>query len=244
LIKSPSRIKALLNLAFHQFSEATLIGVHYAVFKVMVPSLDVNWQGLSPYGSLSERDADVLSLVDEEDLTTFTFDGLKRRLGLHPETLSRILNRLEEEGIVKKTREGYEVTPKLTKLKHSPTHRETRTVSLLQTFLPSNMLIQQLISELKGRWFGVLRWLGMSENSEGVTLKWITEDGGIQVAASISGTSLNIDAKFLTSNNLDLALKAAYQLMTHISKLCTNTRSATHVAYYPSANARSYFTLT
>jgi len=214
------------------------------VFKVMVPSLDVNWQGLSPYGSLSERDADVLSLVDEEDLTTFTFDGLKRRLGLHPETLSRILNRLEEEGIVKKTREGYEVTPKLTKLKHSPTHRETRTVSLLQTFLPSNMLIQQLISELKGRWFGVLRWLGMSENSEGVTLKWITEDGGIQVAASISGASLNIDAKFLTSNNLDLALKAAYQLMTHISKLCTNTRSATHVAYYPSANARSYFTLT
>jgi DNA-binding Lrp family transcriptional regulator len=210
----------------------------------MVPSLDVNWQGLSPYGSLSERDADVLSLVDEEDLTTFTFDGLKRRLGLHPETLSRILNRLEEEGIVKKTREGYEVTPKLTKLKHSPTHRETRTVSLLQTFLPSNMLIQQLISELKGRWFGVLRWLGMSENSEGVTLKWITEDGGIQVAASISGASLNIDAKFLTSNNLDLALKAAYQLMTHISKLCTNTRSATHVAYYPSANARSYFTLT
>jgi DNA-binding Lrp family transcriptional regulator len=244
LVKSQSRIKALRNLAFHQFSEATLIGVHYAVFKVMVPSLDVNCRGLSPYGSLSERDADVLSLVDEEDLTTFTFDGLKRRLGLHPETLSRILNRLEEEGIVKKTREGYEVTPKLTKLKHSPTRREAQTVSLLQTFLPSNMLIQNLISELKGRWFGVLRWLGMSETSEGVTLKWITEDGGIQVAASISGTSLNIDAKFLTSNNLDLALKAAYQLMTHISKLCTNTRSATHIAYYPSSNSHSYFTLT
>jgi DNA-binding Lrp family transcriptional regulator len=214
------------------------------VFKVMVPSLDVNWQGLSPYGSLSERDADVLSLVDEEDLTTFTFDGLKRRLGLHPETLSRILNRLEDEGIVKKTREGYEVTPKITKLKLSPIRRETRTVSLLQTFLPSNMLIQHLISELKGRWFGVLRWLGMSETSEGLTLKWITEDGGIQVAASISGTSLNIDAKFLTSNNLDLALKAAYQLMTHLSKLCNSTRSATHVAYYPSSNSHSYFTLT
>lgn len=213
------------------------------MFKVMVPSLDVNWQGLSPHGSLSERDADVLSLVDEEDLTTFTFDGLKRRLGLHPETLSRILNRLEEEGIVKKTREGYRVTPKLTKLKLSPIRRETQTVSLLQTFLPSNMLIQQLISELKGRWFGILRWLGMSETSEGVTLKWLTEDGSIQIAASISGTSLNIDAKFLTSNNLDLALKAAYQLMAHVGKLCTGTRLARHVAYYPSSNAHSYFTL-
>jgi DNA-binding Lrp family transcriptional regulator len=210
----------------------------------MVPSLDVSWQDLSPYGSLSERDVDVLTLVDEEDLATFTFDGLKRRLGLHPETLSRILSRLEEEGIVKKTREGYEVTPKITKLQLSPTRREAQTVSLLQTFLPSNMLIQNLLSELKGRWFGVLRWLGMSETSEGVTLKWITEDGSIQIAASISGTSLNIDAKFLISNNLDLALKAAYQLIAHIGKLCNTTRSATHVAYYPSANSNSYFTLT
>ena len=214
------------------------------MFMVMVPSLDVNWQGLSWYGSLSERDVDVLSLVDEEDLTTFTFDGLKRRLGLHPETLSRKLSRLEEEGIVKKTREGYAVTPKIAKLKISPARHEAQTVSLLQTFLPSNMLNQNLISELKGRWFGVLRWLGMSETSEGVTLKWVTEDGSIQVAASISGTSLNIDAKFLASNNLDLALKAAYQLMAHIGKFCNTTRPATHVAYYPNANPNSYFTLT
>ena len=106
------------------------------------------------------------------------------------------------------------------------------------------MVIQNLLSELKGRWFGILRWLGISENSESVTLKWITEDGSLQIAASITGTSLNIDAKFLTSNNLDLALKAAYQLMAHIGKLCNTTRSATHVAYYPSANSNSYFTLT
>ena len=210
----------------------------------MIPILNVNWQGLPSSYSLSERDTDVLSLIDEEDLTTFTFDGLKRRMGLHPETLSRILSRLEEEGIVKKTPEGYEVTPKIAQLKLGPVRREAQTASLLQTFLPSNMLVQNLISELKGRWFGVLRWLGMSENSEGVTLKWVTEDGSIQLAASISGTSLNIDSKFLTSNNLDLALKAAYQLMTHIGKLCNTTRSATHVAYYPSANSNSYFTLT
>jgi DNA-binding transcriptional ArsR family regulator len=202
------------------------------VFKLMIPILNVNWQGSPSSYFLNERDADVLSLIDEEDLTTFTFDGLKRRLGLHSETLSRILNRLEEEGIVEKAREGYKVTPKLTRLKLHPTRHETQTVSLLQTYLPSNMLTQQLISTLNGKWFGILRWLGISETSEGVTLKWVTEDGGIQIAANISGNALNIDAKFLRDNNLDLALKAAYQLMAHIGKLYSGTRLARHVAYY------------
>jgi len=198
----------------------------------MIPLLDVNWQGLPVSYSLSERDTDVLSLIDEEELTTFTFDGLKRRLGLHPETLSRILSRLEQEGIVKKSPEGYRVTPKLTKLKLHPTRNEASSVSLLQTFLPSDMLTRKLISDLKGRWFGILRWLGISENSEGVTLKWVTEDGGIQIAANISGTTLNIEAKFLSDTNLDLALKAAYQLMAHIGKLYSGTRLARHVAYF------------
>jgi hypothetical protein len=209
----------------------------------MIPLLNVNWQGSPSSYSLSERDTDVLFLIDEEALTTFTFDGLKRRLGLHSETLSRILNRLEEEGIVEKTPEGYTVTPKLTRLKLHPTRQETQSVSLLQTYLPSNMLTQQLITTLNGKWFGILRWLGISETSDGVTLKWVTEDGGIQIAANISGNALNIDAKFLHGNNLDLALKAAYQLMAHIGKLYSGTRLARHVAYYGSLSEHPYFEL-
>jgi DNA-binding Lrp family transcriptional regulator len=198
---------------------------------MIIPLLDVNWQGLPSDYTLSDRDTDVLSIIDEEDLTTFTFDGLKRRLGLHPETLSRILSRLEDEGIVKKTPEGYKVTPKLTRLKLHTSRHETQSVSLLQTYLPSNMLTQQLISALNGKWFGILRWLGISETSDGVTLKWITEDGGIQIAANIIGNALIIDAKFIRDNNLDLALKAAYQLMAHVGKLYSRTRLARHVAY-------------
>ena len=66
----------------------------------MIPLLDVNLQGLPASYSLSERDADVLSLIDEEDLTVFTFDGLKRRLGLHPETLSRILSKMTKQKLI------------------------------------------------------------------------------------------------------------------------------------------------
>ena len=198
----------------------------------MIPLLNVDWQSLPADYSLSERDADVLALIEKEDLAAFTFDGLKRRTGIHPETLSRILSRLEEEGIVKKEPEGYRVTPKITKLKLSQTRKEEPTTPLIQTFLPSDLLTQQLILSLKGKWFGVLRWLGMSEGAGGVTLKWVTEDGGIQISANIQGTALNIEAKFLTSNNLNLALKASYQLMTNIGKLYQTSHAARSGAYY------------
>jgi hypothetical protein len=100
------------------------------------------------------------------------------------------------------------------------------------------MPVQQLISNLRGKWFGLLRWLGLSETNEGVTLKWITEDGDIQIDAKITETQLTIEAKFLHHTNLNRALKAAYQLMAHIGKLCSRTPMARHVAYFDDSNVR------
>jgi hypothetical protein len=104
----------------------------------------------------------------------------------------------------------------------------------LQTFLPSDLPVEQLVSNLRGRWFGLLRWLGLAENSENITLKWVTEDGDIQVDAKITLNALSIEAKFLHGYNQNLALKAAYQLMTHIGKLSSRAHApmARHVGYF------------
>jgi hypothetical protein len=204
----------------------------------MIPLFNVDYHSF-PVSSVGDRDSDILTFLSQEDFTFFTFEGLKRRLGLHPETLSRILNRLEQEGIVKKTNEGYTVTREIAKhLKLHQTNTNDSRVSLLQTFLPSDISVQQLISGLRGKWFGLLRWLGLSETNEDVTLKWITEDGDIQIDAKITETQLTIEAKFLHHTNLNRALKAAYQLMAYIGKLCSRTPMARHMAYFGDSNMR------
>ncbi len=181
--------------------------------------MDADWHEIHEF-PFSERDTNVLHVIEEEDLTSFTFEGLKRRLGVHPETLSRVLYRLEDQGIVEKGVEGYRVTSKAKEfLKLHSFNARAPSMNILQTLLPPDVPIQHVVSNLKGKWFGVLRWLGYSENDEGVTLKWITEDGGTIIAANFSYGKLNIDAKLLWEKDLNVALRASYQLMGYISKL-------------------------
>jgi hypothetical protein len=194
--------------------------------------MDVNWQEF-PDSTFNERDMNVLSLIGEEGLTSFTFDGLKRRLGVHPETLSRILCRLEDQGLVEKQSEGYRATAKVKELvpAYPLTARKPR-ISIMRTLLSPDVPVQQLISNLSGRWFGVLRWLGYSENKEDISLKWITEDGGVQVNAVFSDNQLSIEAKLLHEKNLNTALRASYQLMGYIAKFYSGRNRISRVAYF------------
>jgi DNA-binding transcriptional ArsR family regulator len=180
----------------------------------------------------SERDTNVLDVIEEENLASFAFEGLKRRLGIHPETLSRVLYRLEDQGIVEKGVEGYKVTSKAKELlKLHSFSTSAPIMHLLQTLLPPNISIQQVVTNLKGKWFGVLRWLGYSKNNESITLKWITEDGGTIIAANFQQGQLGINAKMLWEKNLNVALQASYQLMGYIAKLLPNV-GRSQVAYF------------
>jgi len=193
--------------------------------------VDVDWQD-GAESSLGERDTDVLQVIGEEDLTSFTFEGLKRRLGIHPETLSRVLYRLEDQGIVEKGLGGYKVTSKAREfLRLHPLSATESRVPLLQTLLPHNVPMQQVILDLRGKWFGMLRWLGYSENEAGITLKWVTEDGGIQVDANFSGDELHVEAKLLREKDLNIAIEASYQLIGYIAKLYSRLGRIGRIAY-------------
>jgi predicted transcriptional regulator len=211
------------------------------IFQVMIFVMDVDWQESHDFPS-NERDLNVLNLIGEEDLTSFTFDGLKRRLGVHSETLSRILCRLEEQGLVEKLNEGYRVMAKVKEFVPSFRMSGASRVPVMQTLLSPDVPVHRVVSDLSGRWFGSLRWLGYSENRERVTLKWITEDGGVQVNAVFSGNQLSVEAKLLREKDLNIALEASYQLIGLIAKLYSGRSRIRHVAYFGGFEPHLMFT--
>ena len=107
------------------------------------------------------RELAVLQIIQLEHLTQFSFDGLRRRSGLHQETLSRVLDRLEDEGILSKSTQGYNVTGKLDLGHELIFAGASAPVPLLQTLLPDDVELDSVVAALKGRWFGRLRWLGV-----------------------------------------------------------------------------------
>jgi len=205
-----------------------------SIFWSIVKLMDNDWP--DPPDSIGHKDTSVLHVIGEEELTNFTFDGIKRRLGVHPETLSRILYRLEEQGIIEKASSGYNVTSKAKQLlKQHPIYEAQPTVPILQTLLSPDIPVEQIISHLRGRWFGNLRWVGTSQTPEGTALKWITEDGGTQIQAIFSEGSLSIEAKPLTEKDLNKALRASYQLIAYVTRLYSkpaHTRPIAFLAHY------------
>ena len=137
----------------------------------------------SDESNLTPRDTGVLQTVMEEGLTVFTFDGLKRLTGLHQEKLSRIIDRLEEEGLLEKVAEGYRITARGNERIPRPLGSAMQPIPIVQSLLPRDVDLQHIISGLKGRWFGGLRWLGYTQNDEGTVLKWIAEEDGVQIDA-------------------------------------------------------------
>jgi hypothetical protein len=193
----------------------------------------------SDESNLTPRDTGVLQTVMEEGLTVFSFDGLKRLTGLHQEKLSRIIDRLEEEGLMEKVAEGYRITARGNEAIPRPLGSSLQPIPIVQSLLPRDVDLQQIITGLKGRWFGGLRWLGYTQNDEGTTLKWIAEEDGVQIDARFTDSYLSIDAKVAEGREVSQAVKAAHQLLGHVSGLYgTPTRRrqrlASQIAYYPS----------
>jgi hypothetical protein len=190
--------------------------------------------------SLTPRDTGVVQAIIEEGLTVFTFDGLKRLLGLHQEKLSRIIDRLEEEGVLERVSEGYRVTSKGNAIIPRPLNSAPLPMPIVQSLLPRDVDVDDLISQLKGRWFGKLRWLGYSKSDDDIVLKWIADEDSFQIDAKFADNYLSIDAKVGETGSTNEAVKAAHLLLGHVSRTYgipkRRGKIASPIVYYSVSN--------
>jgi hypothetical protein len=180
---------------------------------------------LPPGPALNERDSVVVRAIESEGLSTFTFDGVRRLTGVHPETLSRSLLRLEEEGTIARIPEGYAVVRGKAQ-RVQPAHLGEKRVQILSTFLPYGVTAAGVASTLRGRWFDRVRWVGMSEGDEEMVLKWTTEDGSVLIDLRLSEGQMEVEARVKKDDDIALAVRAAHQLMARISRLYPSRRQA------------------
>ena len=178
-----------------------------------------------PASEVQDRDAEVVRVIEEEGLSVFTFDGLRRITGTHPETLSRTLDRLEGDGMLAKSADGYVMTGRgRSALSLRPASLSGSRVQILNTFLPTSASAKVIVEALKGRWFDKMRWVGMSNGDDWVAMKWVTEDGGAIIDAVVSGRELEVEAKLKRESDLPGAIRAAHHIVGRISRLYASPR--------------------
>jgi hypothetical protein len=117
------------------------------------------------------------------------FNGLRRALGAHPEALARALRRLEREGLVDRSVDGYRaLTPE------PPTDlaltADLKPVARID--LPLGVTDDTVLGRLSGRWFGSLRWVGVIEGHRGRLLAWARRDGSGYVLLGVRSRRLEV----------------------------------------------------
>ena len=167
---------------------------------------------------LREHDREVLEFLSRDPAAQVAFQGIRRRLGIHPEQLSRALHRLAEDDLVQKTDVGYRVTPKALSIfspKEWSSDRPGATV--LQTYLPADVDVRALVGSLRGSWIGPLRWYGLVESGEELRLSWALEDESIQLDVRIQAGQLTITAHVDSHDRHDEATRLGHLLFRQIA---------------------------
>jgi hypothetical protein len=168
--------------------------------------------------SVRPNDQKVLELLSE-DKSSYTFKGLMRKLGMHQESLSRSLHRLDELGLVIKSDLGYRLSSRGERFAKDSNNARSPYVPLLQTYIPPGVDSGKIVGNLAGRWFKNLYWLGMTEGISGQMLQWVSENDTFQVNLRIVGNYIIIETNAVDEKAKVEAMVSSYRIFEYLSKL-------------------------
>ena len=108
----------------------------------------------------------------------------------------------------------------------SKTRERNECIQLLQTYIPVNVKVNELITGLIGKWFNKLRWVGMIEGETGYMLQWINEDDGynnsFQVNLKIVCDYIVIETNAVSEKEKIEAMVGSSRMLQHIIRLFEN----------------------
>jgi DNA-binding HxlR family transcriptional regulator len=187
------------------------------------------------------NDKKILSLLDEEILSTYSFKALERRLDIHQQSLTRALKRLRELGLIEKTPAGYKLIKKnislsdtilennqLLKEEEEESFRVKKTRKrfdqLIQIRIPIRNNTELIINRLIGKWFGNLRWFGLIKKETGSTLQWIAIDKYnnnklFQINVNIVSEYIVIESNAISEKEKVEAMSSSNRIVSEIIKI-------------------------
>jgi len=185
------------------------------------------------------NDKKVLSILNQDnDLADnqYTFNGLARKLGMHQQSLSRSLHRLENSGLVERSETGYRPSKNLRSIlvkrsrldlenlskKISKPHLQF--VQVLQLYIPSTVEVEEIVNKLVGKWFGNLRWIGLIDGDGGYVLQWASGDK-FQVNLKIVSRYAIVESNAVGDKSKAEAMVSAYRIFEQITKIFQKTKS-------------------
>jgi hypothetical protein len=172
----------------------------------------------------------------EEMHGRLAFSGLRRTLGAHPESLARALRRLEREGLVERTEQGYRsIRPPA-----APPSVAVDLHPVARIEVPVGLEPDAVLSRLSGRWFGSLRWMGVVERPPQRLLAWARRDGTGSVLLGVQRGALRIYTAGGSSveDGTD-ADDAAYELLVAVAETLRPSHPPGGVTFFASSDLRT-----
>ncbi len=199
---------------------------------------------LSENPVLSFPEIEVLLLFDSDDAKfrkfSFGFQGIRRRLDIHQQTLAIALKRLVRKGIIAKNSDKeYFLTKHGGKLVSNLFNKEGEeakyTCESEQNHFPSCGIVmkinlkaeehKKIAKKLKGKWFSHYRYVGSLLGEDKSVLEWITDDA-------------NYSARFCANNDGSMRITVSALKFCEGVKLREETNK---VALFIEKNLREIF---
>jgi DNA-binding Lrp family transcriptional regulator len=161
---------------------------------------------------LSDRLDDRIVALLESNPGHLAFNGLRRALQAHPESLQRALRRLERGGVVRRDPIGYSLARSGTLAPaSSSSERPSHEVAVVE--LPPGTQVEELLGRLAGKWVGALRWVGLLDDPSDPRLVWAVPGADGRVVAAIRDGRLRVWVESEASPPHPSLLDAAHDLV-------------------------------